>query len=62
MKAIAQMRELEIINLIKVDEYSITAKYLQIANSVIKEIENGYIHLGDNNPFLRYLLLHPVQC
>ena len=46
MKANAQMRKLEIIDLIKVNEYSITAKYLQIANSVIKEIENMYIHLG----------------
>ena len=55
MKVIAQMRKLEIIDLIKVDEYSITAKYLQIANSVIKEIENGYIHLGDNMPSINEL-------
>ena len=55
MKAIAQMREPEIIDLIKVDENSITAKYLQIANSVIKEIENRHIHLGDYMPSINEL-------
>lgn len=49
------MKKLEIIDLIKVDEYSITAKYLQIANSVIREIENGHIHTGDNMPSINEL-------
>lgn len=49
------MKKLEIIDLIKVDEYSITSKYLQIANSVIREIENGHIHTGDNMPSINEL-------
>lgn len=49
------MKKIEIIDLIKVDEYSITSKYLQIANSVIREIENGHIHTGDNMPSINEL-------
>ena len=49
------MRELNIIDLIKVDEHSITAKYLQIASSIIREIENGHIHAGDNMPSINEL-------
>jgi DNA-binding transcriptional regulator YhcF (GntR family) len=49
------MKKLEIIDLIKVDEYSITSKYLQIANSVIREIENGHIRKGDNMPSINEL-------
>ena len=49
------MKKPEIIDLIKVDEYSITPKYLQIANSVIKEIENGHITIGDNIPSINEL-------
>ncbi|MBC7510109.1 MAG: GntR family transcriptional regulator [Ferruginibacter sp.] len=49
------MKKLEIIDLIKVDEYSITSKYLQIANCVIREIENGHIHAGDNMPSINEL-------
>jgi DNA-binding transcriptional regulator YhcF (GntR family) len=49
------MKSLEIIDLIKVDEYSITSKYLQIANCVIREIENGNIHAGDNMPSINEL-------
>jgi len=49
------MKKLEIIDLIKVDEYSITPKYLQIVNSVIREIENGHIHVGDNMPSINEL-------
>lgn len=49
------MKKLGIIDLIKVDEYSSTAKYLQIANSVIKEIENENIHIGDNLPSINEL-------
>ncbi len=49
------MKKLEIIDFIKVDEYSITPKYLQIVNSVIREIENGHIHKGDNLPSINEL-------
>ena len=44
------MKKLTILDLIKVDEYSLTSKYLQIANSIIREIKNENIHLGDNLP------------
>ncbi len=44
------MKKLNIIDLIKVDEYSFTSKYLQIANSVIREIKNQNIQTGDNLP------------
>ncbi|MEO9021351.1 MAG: GntR family transcriptional regulator [Ginsengibacter sp.] len=49
------MKKLGIIDLIKVDEYSFTSKYLQIANSIIREIKNGNIHLGDNLPSINEL-------
>ena len=49
------MKKPEIIDLIKVDEYSITPKYLQIVNSVIREIENGHIQMGDNIPSINEL-------
>jgi DNA-binding transcriptional regulator YhcF (GntR family) len=49
------MKKPEIIDLIKVDEYSSTPKYLQIVNSVIREIENGHIHAGDNIPSINEL-------
>ena len=49
------MKKLRIIDLIKVDEYSITSKYLQIANSVIREIKNENIQLGDNLPSINEL-------
>jgi DNA-binding transcriptional regulator YhcF (GntR family) len=41
------MKKLEMIDLISVDEYSITPKYLQIVNSVKREIENGNIQKGE---------------
>ena len=44
------MKKSGIIDLIKVDEFSVTSKYLQIANCVMREIENGNIHLGENMP------------
>jgi len=44
------MNKLQIINLIRVDEYAITPKYLQIAYSVVKEIQNGQIKAGENIP------------
>jgi DNA-binding transcriptional regulator YhcF (GntR family) len=49
------MNKLQIINLIRVDEYSITPKYLQIANSVVREIENGQIKVGENIPSINEL-------
>lgn len=52
---VAKMKKLRVIDLIKVDEYSITSKYLQIANSVIREIANGNIKLGDNLPSINEL-------
>ncbi|MEO5889585.1 MAG: GntR family transcriptional regulator [Ferruginibacter sp.] len=36
--------------MITVDKYSSTPKYLQIANSVIREIENGHMLVGENIP------------
>ena len=38
-----QMKKLGMIDLISVDEYSVTPKYLQIVNSVKREIESGNI-------------------
>lgn len=49
------MKKITIIDLIKFDEYSFTAKYLQIANSVIREIKNENIKLGDNLPSINEL-------
>ncbi|MEO6452963.1 MAG: GntR family transcriptional regulator [Ginsengibacter sp.] len=49
------MKKLRILDLIKVDEYSITSKYLQIANSVIREIGNGNFQMGDNMPSINEL-------
>ena len=49
------MKKLTIIDLITVDECSYTSKYLQIANSVIREIKNGNIRLGDNLPSINEL-------
>ncbi|GAO43094.1 GntR family transcriptional regulator [Flavihumibacter petaseus] len=49
------MKKLAIIDLIKVDPYSSTAKYLQIVNAVLKEIEKGNIRAGDNMPSINEL-------
>lgn len=49
------MKKFTILDLIKVDEYSLTSKYLQIANSIIREIENEHITLGDNLPSINEL-------
>lgn len=49
------MKKLTIIDLINVDAYSFTSKYLQIANSIIREIKNENIHLGDNLPSINEL-------
>jgi len=44
------MKKSTIFDVIKVDEYSITLKYLQIANSVIRAIERKFINKGDILP------------
>ncbi|HRP54665.1 GntR family transcriptional regulator [Agriterribacter sp.] len=49
------MKELKVIDLISVDPYSSTSKYLQIANAVLKEIEKGNIKAGDNMPSINEL-------
>lgn len=49
------MKKLGIIELISVDEYSITPKYLQIVNSVKREIESGNIQVGDKMPSINEL-------
>src|SRR5665647_725847 len=49
------MKKLGMIDLIRVDEYSATPKYLQVANSVITEIENGNIQIGNNMPSINEL-------
>lgn len=49
------MRALRVIDLIGVDEHSITPKYLQIANSIIREIENGRIKHSDSIPSINEL-------
>jgi DNA-binding transcriptional regulator YhcF (GntR family) len=49
------MKKLDLIDLIKVDAYSITAKYLQIVNSVIREIQNGNFTIDDPMPSINEL-------
>jgi DNA-binding transcriptional regulator YhcF (GntR family) len=49
------MKKLTILDLISIDEYSITSKYLQIANSIIRGIENGTLKVGDNIPSINEL-------
>ena len=49
------MAKTNILDLLKIDEHSSTSKYLQIANSVIREIENGNIQTGDNMPSINEL-------
>lgn len=49
------MKKRTIADMILVDPYSSTAKYLQIANSVLKEIEKGNIKAGDNMPSINEL-------
>lgn len=44
-----------IIDLIITDDYSVTPKYIQIANSVIRAIEKGAIAVGDNMPSINEL-------
>ena len=54
------MKKLEIINLIKLDEFSITLKYLQIANCVIREIENGNIKANETLPSINDLSIELI--
>ncbi len=49
------MKETKIIDLLTVDPYSSTSKYLQIANAVLKQIEKGNIKAGDNMPSINEL-------
>lgn len=49
------MKKEKILNLINVDPYSSTSKYLQIVNAVLKEIEKGTIQAGDNMPSINEL-------
>ena len=51
------MKKTSIIDLImiKIDEYSFTPKYLQIAYSVIREIRNENIQVEDNMPSINEL-------
>lgn len=49
------MKKLGMIDLIRVDGYSMTPKYLQIANSVKRGIENGNVQIGDNMPSINEL-------
>ena len=49
------MKKLNLIDLIKVDEYSITSKYLQIVNCVIRGIQNGHFNVDDPMPSINEL-------
>ena len=49
------MKKLTVLDLINVDQFSFTSKYLQIANSIIREIKNENIKLGDNLPSINEL-------
>jgi len=51
------MKKPEIIDLIKLDEFSMTSKFLQIANCVIREIEKGNINKNDTLPSINDLSL-----
>jgi DNA-binding transcriptional regulator YhcF (GntR family) len=49
------MKKSTFFDIVKVDEYSITLKYLQIANSIIRAIENKNISEGDILPSINEL-------
>ncbi|GAB3026020.1 GntR family transcriptional regulator [Niabella terrae] len=51
------MKKQNLLDLIQVDPYSSTSKYLQIANAVLKEIEKGSIKAGDSMPSINDLSL-----
>ncbi len=49
------MKKQRLLDLIKVDPYSSTSKYLQIVDAVLKEIEKGNIVAGDSMPSINEL-------
>jgi DNA-binding transcriptional regulator YhcF (GntR family) len=49
------MKDQRLIRLIKVDDYSVTAKYLQIAHSITRNVSNGRIAKGDLLPSINEL-------
>lgn len=49
------MKDQKIIRYIKVDDYSVTAKYLQIAHSITRNVSNGKIAKGDLLPSINEL-------
>ncbi len=42
------MKNQDLLRMIRVDDYSVTAKYLQIAHSIIGNITSGTLHKGDS--------------
>ena len=50
-----RMKNQDILRIIKVDDYSVTAKYLQIAHSIIGNITSGTLHKGDSLPSINEL-------
>lgn len=49
------MKNQDILRIIRVDDYSVTAKYLQIAHSIIGNITSGALHKGDPLPSINEL-------
>ena len=49
------MKDQRLMRLIKVDDYSVTAKYLQIAHSITRNVSNGRIAKGDLLPSINEL-------
>ncbi|MCD2422429.1 GntR family transcriptional regulator [Niabella pedocola] len=49
------MKKETLLDLIQVNPYSSTSKYLQIVNAVLREIEKGTIRAGDNMPSINEL-------
>ena len=49
------MKKPKVIDLIKIDDYSITPKYIQIINSIIRNVADLNIKLGDNVPSINEL-------
>ncbi len=49
------IKKLTLLDLIKVDSYSITSKYLQIVNCVIREIQKGTVSIDDPMPSINEL-------
>lgn len=49
------MKDQSIIKSIKVDDYSVTAKYLQIAHSIIQNVTKGIFEIGTSMPSINEL-------